>query len=106
LAGGHVLGHIGQRRIEDRAAALPQPLERRLGVDPFAAHEHAFGLLDQPAMLQGGPDHPRSSSTGTLNAANTDSLTKTLANSSQPGSVWTLRIAAGSRWLNATAHGP
>src|SRR5829696_5778280 len=49
---------------------------------------------------------PPSSSTGTLNAAQIPSLTSTLANLSQSGSVWMSRMAADSRWLNATAHGP
>jgi hypothetical protein len=46
LAGGHVFGHIGQPAGRGPGRP-PQLLERCLGVDPLAAHEHAFGLLDQ-----------------------------------------------------------
>src|SRR5215208_752491 len=52
------------------------------------------------------PMTPPSSSTGTLNAAQIPSLTSTWVNSCQSGSVRRSRMAAGSRWLNATAHGP
>src|SRR5512132_3996555 len=52
------------------------------------------------------PITPPSSSTGTLNAAQIPSLSNTWANLSQSGSVWMLRMAADSRWLNATAQGP
>jgi hypothetical protein len=49
---------------------------------------------------------PPSSSTGILKAAQMPSLSRTWANLSQSGSVWMLRMAADSRWLNATGHGP
>src|SRR5215217_340884 len=56
--------------------------------------------------VQGVPMTPPSSSTGTLKAAQIPSLTSTWVNSCQSGSVRRSRMAAGSRWLNATAHGP
>jgi transposase len=37
-----------------RAAPPPQPLKRGLGVQVLPAHQHPLGLLNQPAVLQGG----------------------------------------------------
>jgi hypothetical protein len=54
----------------------------------------------QPGPRTGpGPD-------GTLKAAQIPSPTRTWVNSCQSGSSLMFRMAAGSRWLNATAHGP
>jgi hypothetical protein len=54
----------------------------------------------QPGPRAGpGPD-------GTLKAAQIPSPTRTWVNSCQSGSSLMFRMAAGSRWLNATAHGP
>src|SRR5215208_4093930 len=52
------------------------------------------------------PITPPSSSTGTLKAAHTPSPTSTWANPAHSGSTPMSPMAAGSRWLNATAHGP
>jgi hypothetical protein len=53
LAGGHVLGHIGQPPGRGPGRP-PQPLEGGLRVQMLAADDYAFGLLDQPPVLQGG----------------------------------------------------
>jgi hypothetical protein len=49
----HVLGHIGQPPGRG-PGRVPQPLKGGLGIQLLTAHDHPLGLLDQPAMLQGG----------------------------------------------------
>ena len=49
----HVLGHIGHPPGRGPGRP-PQPLEGGLRVQMLAADDYAFGLLDQPPVLQGG----------------------------------------------------
>jgi hypothetical protein len=53
LAAGHVPGHISQPPGRG-AGRPPQPLKRGLGVQVLPAHQHPLGLLNQPAVVQGG----------------------------------------------------
>jgi hypothetical protein len=52
LADGHVPGHIGQP--PGRGPGRPRNRSKAVWASAVRGHQHLLGLLDQPAMLQGG----------------------------------------------------